>query len=367
MDRLLDTFDEWAREPRATRTTSASRSASSRRARRSRRGSDRSRERRDPDDRLGDRLSPGLQLARRPRRRREGTRAPRRRGRRRAGDLCSGCPCCAAASRASSTAPRTTRESWSITSPATSLARPFILDRPASEPTPCAAGGTNEPTRAGGYPLHFGPSGEVCRWIAIRIAACSTGDCDLAAAILFPLIVLVGFGRTYYFKGLFGTTRPLPSSLVHLHGLVMTAWVVLFVVQVRLASSKRIHRHQQLGYAGIGLGALIIATGLPTALRAAKYGSASAPPAIPPLSFLLVPTFDLLIFALLFGAAILYRRRPAAHKRLMLLTAVNFLPPALARVTDSRHYKRSGRSGSLAFRQRSRCYASGWTRAGTVM
>ncbi len=154
----------------------------------------------------------------------------------------------------------------------------------------------------------------------------------LAAAILFPLIVLVGFGRTYYFKGLFGTTRPLPSSLVHLHGLVMTAWVVLFVVQVRLASSKRIHRHQQLGYAGIGLGALIIATGLPTALRAAKYGSASAPPAIPPLSFLLVPTFDLLIFALLFGAAILYRRRPAAHKRLMLLTAVNFLPPALARV-----------------------------------
>ena len=35
---------------------------------------------------------------------------------------CSGCPCCAAASRASSTAPRTMRESWWITSPAISLA-----------------------------------------------------------------------------------------------------------------------------------------------------------------------------------------------------------------------------------------------------
>lgn len=153
----------------------------------------------------------------------------------------------------------------------------------------------------------------------------------LAAAILFPLIVLVGFGRTYYLKGLFGTP-PLPSGLVHLHGLVMTAWVALFVVQVRLVSSKRVHRHQQLGYAGIGIGALIIATGFPTALRAAKYGSVSAPPGIPPLSFLLVPLFDLLVFALLFGAAILYRRKPAAHKRLMLLTAVNFLPPALARI-----------------------------------
>ena len=40
----------------------------------------------------------------------------------------------------------------------------------------------------------------------------------------------------------------------------------------------------------------------------------------------------MLIFALLFGAAIFYRRKPAAHKRLMLLTAVNFLPPALARI-----------------------------------
>ena len=153
----------------------------------------------------------------------------------------------------------------------------------------------------------------------------------LAAAILFPLIVLVGFGRTYYLKGLFDTP-PLPSSLVHVHGLVMTAWVVLFISQVRLISSKRIRLHQKMGYAGIGLGALIVATGLPTALRAAKYGSASSPPEIPPPAFLIVPLFDLVMFALFFGAAIYYRRRPAAHKSLMLLTAVNFLPPALARI-----------------------------------
>ena len=93
----------------------------------------------------------------------------------------------------------------------------------------------------------------------------------LAAATLFPLIVVLGFGRTYYLKGLFGTP-PLPSTLVHLHGLVMTAWVVLFVVQVRLVSSKRIHLHQRLGYTGIALGALILATGFPTALRAANTG-----------------------------------------------------------------------------------------------
>ncbi len=153
----------------------------------------------------------------------------------------------------------------------------------------------------------------------------------LIVAIVFPLIVVAGFGRTYYAKQWFATP-PLASSLLHLHGALMTAWVVLFITQVRLISSRAVRVHQRLGYAGIGLGALIIATGVPTALRAAKYGFAAAPPGIPPLGFMIVPLFDLLMFALLFGAAIYYRRQPAAHKSLMLLTAVNFLPPALARI-----------------------------------
>lgn len=153
----------------------------------------------------------------------------------------------------------------------------------------------------------------------------------LAAAIAFPLIVLAGFAPTYYLKGLF-SAPPLPSMVVHAHGLLMTAWVVLFMTQVWLVSSRQIRVHQRLGYAGIGLGVLVIAVGLVTALRSAKYGSASTPPAVPPLEFMIVPTFDLVMFAVLFGGAVSYRRRPAEHKRLMLLTAINFLPPAIARI-----------------------------------
>jgi hypothetical protein len=153
----------------------------------------------------------------------------------------------------------------------------------------------------------------------------------MTAAAAFALIVFWGFHRTYYLKPLFDTA-PLPSRLVHLHGLLMTAWVVLFVVQVRLVSTLKIRVHQRLGYAAIGLAAAILAVGLVTAVRAAKYGSTSTPPGMAPLAFLIVPIFDLIVFALLFGAAILYRRRPAVHKPLMLLTAVNFLPPALGRI-----------------------------------
>ena len=153
----------------------------------------------------------------------------------------------------------------------------------------------------------------------------------LAAAIVFALINLLGFAQTYYLKGFFATP-PLPSVVVHLHGLTMTAWIALFAAQVWLVRSKQIRVHQRLGYAGVALGVLVIVTGFFTAVRAAKFGSSSFPPGVSPLPFLVVPIFDLLMFVILFGAAIYYRKRAAAHKSLMLLTAVNFLPPAIARI-----------------------------------
>ena len=155
-----------------------------------------------------------------------------------------------------------------------------------------------------------------------------------AAAIVFPLLVLLGFGRTYYLKAFFDVP-PLPSILVHIHGLLMTTWVVLFITQVRLISSRRIRLHRRLGYGSIGLAVLIVASGIPTALRAAKYGSASTPPGVSPTGFLIVPAFDLALFASLFGAAIYFRKNPATHKRLMLLTAINLLPPAIARIPSA--------------------------------
>ena len=150
-------------------------------------------------------------------------------------------------------------------------------------------------------------------------------------AIAFTLVVLAGFARTYYLKPYFGGP-PLPSLLVHLHGLLMTGWVALFATQVWLISSRQVRIHQRLGYAGVGLAALIVITGLVTAMRAGKYGSPSMPPDIPSQAFMAIPLFDLLLFSMLFGGAVYYRKRPAAHKSLMLLTAINFLPPAIARI-----------------------------------
>jgi hypothetical protein len=151
-----------------------------------------------------------------------------------------------------------------------------------------------------------------------------------AVALVFPLTVLLGFARTYYLKVAFGTA-PLPSMLVHTHGALMTTWVAFFIAQVWLIRSKNHRTHMKFGMLGIALAVVMIFVGFFTAVAAAKYGSASAPQDIPILAFLVVPLFDIVIFAGLFGAAIYYRRRPNEHKRLMLLTAINFLPPAVAR------------------------------------
>ncbi len=151
-----------------------------------------------------------------------------------------------------------------------------------------------------------------------------------AISILFPTVILIGFARTYYLKFAFGNPL-LPSLLVHIHGLLMTTWIAFFITQVWLIRSKRPRVHMNLGLLGIALAIAIFFVGFFTAVSAAKYGSASTPPDIPPLAFLAVPIFDVFVFAGLFGAAIYYRKRLADHKRLMLLTTLNFLPPGLGR------------------------------------
>jgi hypothetical protein len=149
-----------------------------------------------------------------------------------------------------------------------------------------------------------------------------------SVAILFPVLVLIGFAPTYYLKLAFGSP-PLPSLLVHVHGLAMSAWVGLFITQVYLISSKRIKLHQRLGIAGVILAVAVIVVGFMTGVASAARGASV--PGVSPLSFMIVPVGDVVIFAILFAGAVYYRKKPANHKRLMLLTVLNFLPPALGR------------------------------------
>ena len=108
----------------------------------------------------------------------------------------------------------------------------------------------------------------------------------------------------------------------------MTAWVVLFIVQVRLVAVHRVRLHIRLGVFGVFLTALVIILGAVTAVSAAARGSGPQPP----LVFLAIPLGDILIFAILAGTSLYLRRRPGIHKRLMLLAALSILSSAIARL-----------------------------------
>ena len=165
---------------------------------------------------------------------------------------------------------------------------------------------------------------------SLRIHRPSDRPLYLAAAVTFPLLVLIGYFKSYYFVNFFPDARPIANSLVHLHAIVMSAWVVYFVAQVALIRTKNIKLHMTMGFAGIALAALVVVVGLATAYNSHLVRKV-APPGFNPFGFTILPGWDMIMFVGLFAAAIYYRKKPAEHKSLMLLTAINFMPAALFR------------------------------------
>ena len=144
-------------------------------------------------------------------------------------------------------------------------------------------------------------------------------------AIAAALTVFIGFAPTYYLSSAFGG-RPL-TTLVHVHGAVATAWILLFLTQTSLIAARRTDLHRRLGVAGAILAVLLLVVGYLTARR-----GATPPGGPPPLAFLAVPIGTLVVFAILVGAGLAQRRRSETHKRLMLLATIAILTPAIARM-----------------------------------
>lgn len=149
--------------------------------------------------------------------------------------------------------------------------------------------------------------------------------CGMAAAT--TVTVIAGFSRTYYLKTLFGT--PPLTLLLHLHGVIFSAWIALFIVQTCLVAADRVRWHRRLGIAGAVVAALVVAVGTFTAITSAAEGRS---PIGAPLEFLVIPLGDMLVFAILVAAGLWYRHRSAVHKRLMLLSIIAMLSAATARL-----------------------------------
>ena len=146
----------------------------------------------------------------------------------------------------------------------------------------------------------------------------------LAFALMAVAAVAIGFSTTYFIPGPRGTLN-IPW-IVHVHGWTAMAWVFLLVAQVVLVRSGRSRLHRQVGKAAIPLAIGVwgsgIAVGIWVAGRDLPSQGETAYEAFG-------GTFNSLsLFLSLVIAAVLLRRKPDWHKRLMLLAMIAVLWPA---------------------------------------
>lgn len=158
-----------------------------------------------------------------------------------------------------------------------------------------------------------------------------------AAAALLLLLVFVGF-QDFYLHGQAYPGRPLTPpirTVLVVHGIAMTAWVLLLFTQTLLIAKRKHAWHMALGRAGAVLAAVIVVSGLTVAIRAAKVN----PPemklwSLGPRQFLAVPFVTMLIFAAYVAIAVWKRRRPAVHRPLMLLATLGAVSAATDRIAS---------------------------------
>ena len=161
-----------------------------------------------------------------------------------------------------------------------------------------------------------------------RDVAASDRRFHLAAAVAAAVITVVGFSPTFFARP--STLPPLPS-LVVLHGVVFTGWLVAYALQATLIATKRRDLHRTLGHWFVGLGAAMVFLGLVTAVAGVRRGAGGAFDDDPRVVMVL-PFFDFVLFAGFLAAGYAWRRSPEAHKRLMLLATIDLIGPAIARM-----------------------------------
>ncbi|HEY4368629.1 MAG TPA: hypothetical protein VGN07_15445 [Steroidobacteraceae bacterium] len=147
-------------------------------------------------------------------------------------------------------------------------------------------------------------------------------------------VTFAGFARTYYLAGFHDAPTPVLTPIVHLHGALSTAWILLLILQTRLIANGRRDIHMLLGVVGVAIGAAIVATGVFVAVHSERrvHTPATADTLADPYVFLIFPFASVALFSLFATLGVLKRHRPETHKRFMLLATANLVVPALARI-----------------------------------
>jgi len=149
--------------------------------------------------------------------------------------------------------------------------------------------------------------------------------------LLFAIVawtsIIMGFGPGI--KGQITGQSPFPHVIIHIHAVVFSGWLALFVAQIGLIRWRRAGMHRQLGSIAVVLVPVMVILGLAATFVSRRVNFAAGNTEM--LAFMIVPLTDMLLFPSFSVAAILLRGDPSTHKRLMLLATASLLPASFGR------------------------------------
>jgi uncharacterized membrane protein YozB (DUF420 family) len=140
-------------------------------------------------------------------------------------------------------------------------------------------------------------------------------------------VVIYGFSQTIN-ENLFHPAYRRPLVL-YFHAAIFGCWVVLLITQSALVRTGNVRLHRKLGLCALALAVVLpiagIATGIAMGRFNTQHGSTDA------AEFLIVPFFDMVAFAIVVGLAIVWRKKPEYHRRLMFLATCGLTVAAFNR------------------------------------
>lgn len=155
------------------------------------------------------------------------------------------------------------------------------------------------------------------------------------ATLVLLILTFIGF-RYFYLHGQAFPGRPLTPpirTLVIIHGLSMTAWMLLAVIQPLLVALNRRRIHMTLGIFGAFLALFIVVAGYLTGVNAAKVN----PPdltifGLDQKRFLTVPLSGVLTFGLFVAVGLWNRKKPNIHRPMMFMASLAAIAAAMGRM-----------------------------------
>jgi hypothetical protein len=155
------------------------------------------------------------------------------------------------------------------------------------------------------------------------------------ASLALLVFTVIGF-QLFYLKGQAFPGRPLTPPIRMLlitHGTLMTAWMLLAVVQPLLVGARMKRVHMKLGVLGIMLASAIVVVGMRVGIAATRVN----PPelqlfGLSSRQFLAVPVMGIIVFAIFVLIGVMNRRRPEIHRPMMLMASLSVVSAALGRM-----------------------------------